>query len=220
MTPADLKRLHKYMLEIEPPRKSTIPFDTWLTRISAILQIIAIPAAAYWAFTRFQAEDAPALEHRAKIRAELSWTYRSKEECIAQFSVTFENIGKSSIDLIEAVVRAYPLDAPTLKDDSIAYVDPEELRKNLKPLVEADIRRYLWQRFSPGVADEVGTMFLVRRSPGKMIMFFVDAKSAVSETLIDRLFWFLPRKEPHSWSWLGRDFRCGESELQFRENFR
>jgi hypothetical protein len=59
MTPADLKRLHKYMLEIEPPRKSSIPFDTWLTRISAILQIIAIPAAAYWAFTRFQAEDAP-----------------------------------------------------------------------------------------------------------------------------------------------------------------
>jgi hypothetical protein len=200
-----------------PPRKSSVSFDTWLTRISTILQIIAIPAAAYWAFTRFQAEDAPALEHRAKIRAELSWTYRSKEECIAQFTVMFENIGKSSIDLIEAVVRAYPLDAPTVKDDSITYVDPEQLRKTLEPLVEADISGYLWDRFSPGVADEVGTMFIVRRSPGKMIMFFVDARSAVSETLIDRLFWFWPRKEPRPWSWFQRDFRCGESELHFPE---
>jgi hypothetical protein len=38
---------------------------------------------------------------------ELAWTDRSKEECIAQFTVMFENIGKSSIDLSEAVVRAY-----------------------------------------------------------------------------------------------------------------
>ena len=57
-------------------------------------------------------------------------------------------------------------------------------------------------------------MFVVRKSPGKMIMFFVDAKSAVSETLIDRLFWFRPREKPLPWSWLGRDFRCGESGLQ------
>jgi hypothetical protein len=200
-----------------PPRKSSVPFDTWLTRISTIVQILAIPAAAYWAFTRFQAEDAPALEHRAKIRTELAWTDRSKEECIAQFTVMFENIGKSSINLSEAVVRAYPLDAPTLKDRSIDYVDPEELRKNLKPLAEADIRRYLLERFSPGVADEVGTMFIVRRSPGKMIMFFVDAKSAVSETLVDRLFWFRPREKPPQWSWFRRDFRCGEKGLQFPE---
>jgi hypothetical protein len=200
-----------------PPRKSSVPFDTWLTRISTILQIIAIPAAAYWAFTRFQAEDAPALEHRAKIHAELSWTHRSKEECIADFTVKFENIGKSSIDLVEAVVKAYPLDAPTLEDESVAYVGPEEVRENLGSLAEADIGGYLRQRFPPGVADEVGAMFIVRRSPGKMIMFFVDAKSAVSETLVDRLFWFWPREKPRPWSWFRRDFRCGESELQFPE---
>src|SRR5262245_11706802 len=62
-----------------PPRK--FRFGTWLTRISTILQMIAIPAAAYCAFARFPAEDALALELRPKIRTELSWTHRSKEGC-------------------------------------------------------------------------------------------------------------------------------------------
>jgi hypothetical protein len=176
-----------------------------------------IPAAAYWAFTRFQAEDAPALEHRAKIHAELSWQDNSKEECIAEFKITFENIGKSSINLIEAFVKAYPLNTAPLSGDTIAYVDPEKLRKNLEPLVAIDIGGYLWTRFPPGVADEVGAMFIVKKDPGRMIMFFVDAKSAVSETLIDRIFWFWPRDEPLKWSWLRRDFRCGQSGLEGRD---
>ena len=110
-------------------------------------------------------------------------------------------------------MRAYPLDVPTLSDKTIDFVDPEKLRKSLEPLKEQDIGHYLWQRFSPGVADEVGTMFIVKRDPGKM-MFFVDAKSAVSETLTDQLFWFWPREKPLEWSWLRRDFVCGESGLQ------
>ena len=30
--------------------------DTWLSRIKLVLEIIAIPVVAYWAFTRFSAE--------------------------------------------------------------------------------------------------------------------------------------------------------------------
>lgn len=47
--------------------------DISLSRIKIALEIIAIPVVAYWAFTRFSAEEAPALEHRARIQGELSW---------------------------------------------------------------------------------------------------------------------------------------------------
>jgi hypothetical protein len=197
-----------------PRTHRSAPFDTWLTRILTIIQIVAIPAAAYWAFTRFHAEDAPALEHRAKIRADLSWRERSKNECTAEFKVSFENIGKSSIDLMEAFVSAYPLDVAPLSDKTIAYVDPNELIERLTPLLQADIRGYLWDRFPPGVADEVGAMFTLRKDPGKMIIFRVQARSAVSDTLVD---WFWPwrRNKELPWSWHRWDYVCGESGVQF-----
>src|ERR1700704_3006570 len=69
--------------------------DKLLSRIKIIMEIIAIPVVAvwagYWAFAHFYAEDAPALEHRAKIEGDLSWQKRSDEECIAEFKIKFEN---------------------------------------------------------------------------------------------------------------------------------
>jgi len=127
------------------------------------MEIIAIPVVAvwagYWAFAHFYAEDAPALEHRAKIEGDLSWQKRSDEECIAEFKIKFENVGKSSINLTKAILRAWPLDIPVLSMP-IVYVDPLKMRDK-EPIVEADLIGYLVHRYPPTVTDYVGLMFLV-----------------------------------------------------------
>ena len=113
------------------------PVNKWLKRISTGLQIIAIPIAGYWAFTRFNAEEAPALEHRAKIQGEVTWRDRSDGDCIGEYNITFENIGKRSIELTSATLRGWSLDVPALSG-KIAYVDPLEMR-NKPPLVKVDL---------------------------------------------------------------------------------
>jgi len=172
--------------------------DTWLSRTKIFLEIVAIPVVAYWAFTRFNAQEAPALEHRAKIQGELSWQRRSDKECIAEYRIKFENIGMSSIELTKAKLRAWPLDVSVLSAP-IAYVDPLKMRDK-KPIVEADLEEYLVHRYPPSVTDEVGLMFLVKRAPGDMLVFLVEGESQIDRRG-NRQSWF-----DHRW-----DYVCGES---------
>lgn len=149
--------------------------DKLLSRIKIIMEIVAIPVvavwAAYWAFTHFYAEDEPALEHRAKIEGNLSWQKRSDEECIAEFRIKFENVGKRSINLKKAMLKVWPLDIPVLSMP-IVYVDPLEMVRDKEPIVKADLTPYLDTRYPPTVADYVGSMLLVKRAPGKMMFFW------------------------------------------------
>jgi hypothetical protein len=172
--------------------------DTWLSRTKIFLEIVAIPVVAYWAFTRFNAQEAPALEHRAKIQGELSWQRRSDKECIAEYRIKFENIGMSSIELTKAKLRAWPLDVSVLSAP-IAYVDPLKMRDK-KPIVEADLEEYLVHRYPPSVTDEVGLMFVVKRAPGDMLVFLVEGESQIDRRG-SRQSWF-----DHRW-----DYVCGES---------
>lgn len=171
--------------------------DTWLSRLKIGLEIVAIPVVGYWAFSRFVAEEAPALEHRARLQGELSWQQRSDKDCIAEYRIKFENIGKSSIELTKTKLRAWLLDVPALTE-TIVYVDPLKMR-NQKALLEADLDQYLVHRYAPAVTDEVGLMFLVKRAPGQMMLFLIEGESQTGGQQTQE--WF-----DHRW-----DYACGES---------
>lgn len=170
--------------------------DKWLTRVNVVLQIIAIPIAAYWAFTRFVAEEAPALELRPKVTGELSWKEYSENECIAYHRVKFENIGKSSIELTDVMLRVWRRNVPALAGEA-QYMHPFAA-PNEAAIAEVSLTEFLRSRYPPNVADETGAEFLVKRAPGRMMLFVVNGTSKIAGGKSDK--WF-----DHQW-----DFVCGE----------
>jgi hypothetical protein len=186
-------------MNTQPPQPT--PFDTWLTRISAAVVILGSLGGGMWAYSRYVAEDVPALALRPKMQGDLLWHNRSDKECVAEFKIKLENIGKSPIELKEATVSAYPLDIPPLAEKTVAYVDPLQMVEGIAPLDRANILgNYLRMYYPPGVADEVGTMFIVKRDPGKMILFVAEGKYQIEA------------KQPEGWFWHQWDPVCGPSD--------
>ena len=103
-----------------------------------------------------------------------------------------ENIGKSTMTLTEATVGAWPLNSEPLEGRPVVYVDPIKEIEGVEPFggqPENILGNYLRQYYPPGVADEVGTLFIVKRDPGKMILFLAKGKYQVEG------------KEPEDWFW-------------------
>ena len=48
-------------------------FRTFVPRTKNVLEIVAILAAGWWAYTRFDVVQAPSLAHRADVQGELEW---------------------------------------------------------------------------------------------------------------------------------------------------
>jgi hypothetical protein len=64
-----------------------------------LLEIFAIFVGGFWVYQNYVESDVPALELRASVSSELSWEQTAPESCLAEYTVTFKNIGKRSIDL-------------------------------------------------------------------------------------------------------------------------
>lgn len=146
--------------------------DTSLTRLKTILEIVAIPVAAFWAFTRFTVAEAPSLEPRSKARADLHWYARSTDGCMGQFRVAFQNIGKTSIDVTGGHISVW-LVSPDTQDKAISYLDPGGMRKGEKTY-ERDVTTDLAGHFAPDEGKQVAFAFFVKRNPGRIILFQVE----------------------------------------------
>src|SRR5262249_49345752 len=129
------------------------PIDTWLKRISTVVAVIVSIVGGLWAYSRYIAEDLPALALRAKMDGNVLWYERSgsDKECIAEFKVKLENIGKSTMKLTEATVGAWPLKLP-VAGEPIAYVDPKKQIEGVAPLANEEniLGNYLRQYYPPG----------------------------------------------------------------------
>src|SRR5262249_27468098 len=110
--------------------------------IGTIVTIVATIIGGLWTYSRFIAEDLPALALRPKMDGKVVWYERSNsDECIAEFNIKLENIGKSAIKLTEASVGAWPLDIPPLAGRKIDYVDVDPVGKikGIAPIVKGNI---------------------------------------------------------------------------------
>jgi hypothetical protein len=70
--------------------------------------------------------------------------------------------------------------------------------RDRKALVDANLDQYLVERYGPGVTDEVGLMFIVKRAPGHMILFLIEGNSQTGRG--DKKDWV-----DHRW-----DYVCAE----------
>ncbi len=114
-------------------------FDVWLDRLKKGAKIVAIPVAAWWAFTRFSEGEKPSLEYRAEVQGELHWYEHSPSDCLAEYKVTLKNIGKTSFDLTKANLRAWTFDdiGPF---KGVRYINPRLLVEGKTPIVNEEIK--------------------------------------------------------------------------------
>ena len=170
--------------------------------VKTVLEIIAIIVAGWWAYTRFTEEDAPSLVTRADLQGSLNWYDYSKDECQAEYEVEFRNIGKKLIDVAQVRISAWslvePIDSTPPKE--VRLLDPLEIMSEL-PLVEPKDTDRLKHIYAPDERDTHGFSFIVKRSPGKKVLFKVDLwrKEDIEKG----------RQEPY-WSHWRWDWACGE----------
>lgn len=84
-----------------------------LEKVKLVLEIVAIPLAGYWAYTRFHAVDAPDLLPRIVIDTKLSWQPLSKGSCFGFVVIDIRNNGKQIITVDSIRVRALLGGIPT-----------------------------------------------------------------------------------------------------------
>lgn len=183
------------------------PFDIWLSRAKTLLELIAIPIAAYWAFTRFAEGEAPSLEHRHDTQGYLNWfDSTASDSCLGQFGVTLKNIGKVSFDVDHVTVRAW-LTKPARPQESVGYLSPAVLREK-PPQFEKVVTDQLVGRYAPDVSAHDDFVFVLKRTPGQFVLLQVEATVMPNPKLPDGL-----KIEEYRW-----DYVCGEVKKNANAN--
>src|SRR4051812_14825339 len=100
----------------------------WLDRVKSVAEILALCLAGLWAIKLYRETAVPAQEKRADLNGKLEWSGITKDTCLAEYTVTFKNIGTTSIDLSEPELNVWITEEP--KTSAVAkYLDPHELAK-------------------------------------------------------------------------------------------
>src|SRR5579862_3878798 len=159
------------------------PKSRWvyLERFKWIVEILALAMGGLWALKLYN-EAEPVREKRASVQGELRWTRKSADGCLGEYTVTFKNVGTTSIDLAQPVLNVWLTDAPK-RTKILQYLDARELRNGV-PLV--DHQKLTHSEFSshypPDGSDAVTSVVMVQRNPGRVVLFSLDFPQSDSDT--------------------------------------
>jgi hypothetical protein len=167
----------------------------WWTRTKILVEIGAVFVAGYWAFTRFNKDEAPSLEERITIQGELKWQERSENDCFAQYNVKVENIGRTSIEVGNIRLSWWLLDEPPAEKE-ISFFDPKAIVEGKTPMDQA-MPKYLVGSYAPSVSDTASLAFRVRKAPGRIMVLKLDVMT--------------DRSSPWDYRW---DYVCGEGPVR------
>lgn len=175
------------------------PLDIYLSRLKIIVEIFAIFAAGYWAFTRFGIEEKPSLAPRFDVRSSLEWYAISDEKCRVQYSLVFRNIGKTSITIGPPTGSVWISDDWT-REDRIKYLDEQFIKDNGKRELTIDRFHNLATHYPPGTDDNININFELANDPKKIVLF---------EILFPVLKGYKSEKKWDDYQW---DRICGEQK--------
>ena len=180
------------------------PLDTRLNRVKTILEILAIPIAAYWAFTHFEQLDAPSLKIRSDLQSDLTWfDSRAKDECFAKLDIKLKNIGKTNFEVDKVTLRAWIVSPPESKTPPISYLTPSSLRRG-DPIATVLIPDQLTGEYRPDETAHEDFVFQFKRNPGQVAL--IELEAPVKPTTLD-----LHPNPIKEYRW---DFVCGEVEAK------
>jgi hypothetical protein len=141
-----------------------------IERAKLVIEGLAIIVAGLWALKLYRETEWPAQEKRPSIQSDLQWTNKSADNCIAEYTATFKNVGKTSIDLDRVQLHVWSVrrQAPT---QDVEYFDPQEVMKNKSVLDRTLTNNEFASHYPPDVGDTVTSNVFVKRNPGQVVLF-------------------------------------------------
>jgi hypothetical protein len=137
-------------------------FLSWIwTNTDAItkwIQVFALGVAAYWAYTRFLALEAPSLEMKADVNVEI----REKkgpvpDSCFVMANVEVTNNGLASFDVRKVRMRVWRTELPHFEADSLKFVDVNQI-ESAKPIQDFEPYPETFQGHYPQSRDITHTI--------------------------------------------------------------
>jgi hypothetical protein len=176
----------------------------WLERFKTVVEIAAIFVGGWWAYTLFFEAEAPSLNLRADINGSLTWYKISNDRCQAEYEIEFHNIGKRSVDVEQVCFHVWNLTelSKISQESQVIMLDPMTIRAG-SPVLEKCTDR-LVQKYEPDERNKNGFSFMVRRSPGKLMLFQVDISGKAG-------------KQSTSWTDYRWDYVCEENPNESAE---
>lgn len=147
----------------------------WSDSAKNIFQILAITIAGIWTYLLFIRTEVPTLEYRTKTSSELGWSETHRPgECIANFNVTHENIGRSSYKVSAYRLRAWTFTMTRGDEELLRYVDLQDIQ-NQKPLFD---QRYtsgpFVTQFPPNTTFRHAFEWVAKEVPNTRMFFRID----------------------------------------------
>jgi len=175
-----------------------------------VLEIFAIFVGGFWVYQNYVESDVPALELRASVNSELSWEQKTPESCLAEYTVTFKNIGKRSIDLEEQPTVSVWLRDLSSGTGQVQYLNPHDLMSG-DPIQKAKLQSGDFNyHYPPDVQDTVTITFSVPNKPKEIGIFYIQFNPPKSFPLrwhekLLKFLHILSIETPEGWS----DYRWG-----------
>lgn len=140
---------------------------------------MALGIAGLWALKLYRETGIPEREKRASIVSELKWSDVTADKCLAEYTVTFKNVGKTDIELNSSTLKVWLAKEP--KTTAIAtYLNPHELVEGeaveSAKLTDEEFSKH----YAPDVGDTVTSSVVVKRDPGRILIFSLDFQPADS----------------------------------------
>jgi len=179
-------------------------FDVFIARAKGIAEVLAIPIAAYWAFTHFETAEAPSLAPRPQFESkDLIWFDSPiADECFGKLEFKLKNIGKVNFTIEDVVVSAWVKPVAPLSNGTLDAVDPSALSSGPDGK-EFPLGDQLKGEYRPDQSVEESFVYRFKRQPGKIAIVRLSAKALGSQ----------PTGPIHEYRW---DFVCGETQAPWK----
>ena len=120
----------------------------------------------------YQERDVPANEERASVTSALKWSNKSDSGCMAEYTVTFKNVGKASIELGAPKLKYWLVERPSVTGD-VTYINPKELMSGhaTERLLSSD--EYA-NHYPPDEGDTVTSVFALKNDRDRLFVVKVE----------------------------------------------
>jgi hypothetical protein len=160
----------------------------WSEIVKNIAEILAILIAGLWTYNLFLREDAPALELRATIDNNLTWTkLADNNSCEAVMRVHFENTGTSTFDITKVYVTGWKFRLEKSDQTFAEYFDLEKIKRSgelffektydVANSSEESLLQPFVQHYSPGDMYTHNFRWVITSQQDSQVLFFVKLLS-------------------------------------------
>jgi hypothetical protein len=149
--------------------------DTNSEKVAKIAQVLVFIVGGYWAYSRFNEAERPALELRANTACSISVEFLKPGTDLITLAVEVGNSGKKSFDIEEVQIRGWTDKEQELKGEKFRQIDPAEAEANWTKIFDQTISTgNLTHRLSPGLKGYQRFIFLMQDP--EWLYFRVDFK--------------------------------------------